>query len=107
MFLLLVFCSLEVLHAWICVKSVEWTISAEMFTVGQYMSSSVLALVAIFFGLRLHFITSIKGEYYEQEVATRPSGITRWRDALDDLVIDKFFNRKAVLGRMLVDPNQK
>jgi hypothetical protein len=107
MFLFLVFSSLEALHAWSFVKSMDWAFAKEMFNLGQYMSLAVLLPIALYFGTRLHFITSVKGEYYEQEVATRPAGITRWRDALDDLIIDRFFNRKAIVGRMLVDPNRK
>lgn len=107
MFLFLVFSSLEALHAWSFVKSMDWAFAKEMFDLGQYMTLAVLLPIALYFGTRLHFITSVKGEYYEQEVATRPAGITRWRDALDDLIIDRFFNRKAIVGRMLVDPNRK
>ncbi len=107
MFLFLVFSSLEAMHAWSFVKSMDWSFAKEMFKLGQYMSLAVLLPIALYFGTRLHFITSVKGEYYEQEVAARPAGITRWRDALDDLIIDRFFNRKAIVGRMLVDPNRK
>jgi len=107
MFLFLIFCSMEVLHAWLLVKNIEWTISEQLVAMGQYMSLGVLVLIAFSFAMRLRFITSVKGEYYEQELATRPAGITRWRDAVDDLVLANFFNRKAIIGRMLVDPNEK
>jgi hypothetical protein len=107
MFMFLVFSSLEVFHAWSFVKSLEWTISAQMVQIGQMMSLVVLIVIAGFFLLRLRFITSVKGEFYEQELATRPAGITRWRDALDDLVIERFFNRKVLAGRLFVDPRRK
>jgi hypothetical protein len=105
MFLFLVFASLEAMHAWSAIKSLDWSFAAELWGLGHYMTLAVLFPMTLYFGTRLHFITSVKGEYYEQEVAARPSGITRWRDALDDLIIDRFFNRKAIIGRMLVDPN--
>jgi hypothetical protein len=57
--------------------------------------------------LRLRFITSANGEFYENEVIDSPRSITRWRDIVDDLVVDKFFNRKLVLGRLMVDPGAK
>lgn len=100
MFLAFLFCSVEVLHAWSFVKSVEWNTFFEMLRVGQYVSTFILLTLALFFGFRLHFITSVKGEYYEKEIIARPGGITRWRDWLDDLVIAHFFNRKAINGRM-------
>jgi hypothetical protein len=67
----------------------------------------VLLFIAIFFSLRLKFITSVKGEFYEQELSASPAQVTRWRDALDNIVIENFFNRKTVLGRLFVDPNHR
>ena len=106
MFMFLVFCSMETLHAWSFVKSLEWRTFYEMASVGQYLSIVVFCLIALFFCLRLRFITSAKGEFYEQELATSPSSVTRWRDWLDNLVIAHFFNRKAIAGRLFVDPKR-
>jgi len=107
MFLFLVFCSVEILHAWSFVKSIEWQRYIEFEVIGQGVTMTVLLLIVLFFSLRLRFITSVKGEFYEQELAAGPGRITRWRDTLDNLVIEKFFNRKLILGRMLVDPRRK
>ncbi|MGA9116421.1 MAG: hypothetical protein WB626_06580 [Bacteroidota bacterium] len=100
MFLLALFCAMEILHAWSFIKSVEWRTFHEYVSIGQYVSSAILALVCWFFALRLRFVTSVKGEYYEQEIQARPAGITRWRDWLDDFVLAHFFNRKEIVGRM-------
>jgi hypothetical protein len=107
MFLLLVFCTLEIVHAWTFINSLNWGGFTEVFIVGQYVSVFVLLLMAVFFGLRLRFITSAKGEFYEQELAISPGSITRWRDTLDNLVIQKFFNPKVIIGRLLVDPSRR
>jgi hypothetical protein len=107
MFLLLVFCSLEVLHLWTAMKEVEWSAASSIWTVGLNVSNVVLALLAGAFSMRLKFITSVKGEFYEQELAVSPSAVTRWRDSLDNLVVEKFFNRKLILGRMFVAPNRR
>jgi hypothetical protein len=107
MFLFLVFCSLEILHAWSFVKSLEWQAFAETMRIGQFVSIGVLLLIALFFALRLRFITSVKGEFYEQELAVSPGAVTRWRDSLDNLVIEKFFDRKVLLGRMFVSSVKK
>ena len=104
MFLFLVFCSLEILHSWSYIKSVEWRSFNGVWTVGQYISIVVLLGLVLTFSVRLRFITSVKGEFYEQELAASPSAVTRWRDALDNIVIERFFNRKLILGRMFVDP---
>jgi hypothetical protein len=97
---------MEILHAWSFVRSLEWEIFFEIVSVGQYVSIAILSLIALFFCLRLRFITSAHGEFYEQEIASSPSAITRWRDPLDNLVIAHFFNRHAMLGRLFVDPKR-
>jgi hypothetical protein len=102
MFLFLVFCSLEILHSWTTIKTIEWKAADAIWNVGQYVSTVVLAMIAGAFGMRLRFITSVKGEFYEQELALSPKGVTRWRDSIDNIVIEKFFNRKLLLGRMFV-----
>jgi hypothetical protein len=107
MFLLLIFCTMEILHAWSFVSSVEWQAFSDIMSLGQVLSTVVLLFIAIFFSLRLKFITSVKGEFYEQELSASPAQVTRWRDALDNIVIENFFNRKTVLGRLFVDPNHR
>ena len=102
-FLFLIFSTMEVLHAWSYVKSIEWEAFYEIMNLGQVISLGILLLIGIFFILRLKFITSAKGEYYEQEIATSPAGITRWRDALDELIIHQFFEKGRISGRFFVD----
>lgn len=106
MFLFLIFCSLEILHAWSFVKSVEWGALAEVLSMGQYVSVAVLLLIAMFFGLRLRFISSVKGEFYETELASSPGGVVRWRDAIDNLVIRHFFDPRWFPRRVLAFPRR-
>jgi hypothetical protein len=107
MFLLLLFCTLELVHAYSSMQILEWNGYFAMTIVGFYVSTVVLFLLAIVFGLRLRFITTANGEFYEQELAMSPGAITRWRDMFDEVVVEKFFNRKMVLGRLMVDPKHK
>ncbi len=108
MFFFFLFSSMEILHAWSFIKSIEWQTLYELTNIGQYVSASILLLISVFFGLRLRFIRSVNGEFYETEIVSRPAGITRWRDWLDDLVIAHFFNRRAILGRLFVrDPHAR
>jgi len=107
MFALLIFSTLEIVHAYISIASLQWQAFHEMVTIGQYISIGVLLLIALFFMLRIRFVTSVNGEFYESELASSPSAITRWRDTVDNIVIEKFFNRKLILGRLLVDPTRK
>jgi hypothetical protein len=103
MFLMLVYCSLEILHMWSTIHSLEWGSAMAIWSIGAYVSDFVLLLLTGVFLMRLRFITSVRGEFYEQELAANPSGVTRWRDGLDNVVIDGFFNRKMILGRLFVN----
>ena len=102
MFLFLIFCTMEIMHAWSLVKSVEWQSFYEVLNMSHAVSLVLLVLIGVFFALRLKFIRSVKGEFYEQEILESPATVIRWRDALDDLLVAQFFNRKAILGRLFV-----
>jgi hypothetical protein len=103
MVLFLIMCTMEILHAWSYAKSVEWQSFYEMMNLGQVISLGVLLLIGVFFFLRLRFITSAKGEFYEQEIAARPTGITRWRDAMDELIVAGFFKKGHLAGRFFAE----
>lgn len=107
MFLFLIFCTMEIMHAWSFIKSVEWQNFFELWNIGQAVSVFILLLIATFVGLRLRFIRSVRGEFYEQEILASPGSVTRWRDALDDLLVAHFFNRKALLGRLFVSSSDE
>lgn len=98
-FLFLVFSSMEVLHSWAFINAVDWSTFNEIFHVGQYISLGVFLLMVLFFGLRLRFITSAQGEFYEHELVHSPEHITRWRDWVDNLVLSHFFNAKTIRAR--------
>jgi hypothetical protein len=101
MFLLLIFISLDTLHSWAYVKSVDWKIYVDFFAIGQYLSIGVLTLITIFFGLRLRFISTVQGEFYEQQLVSNPERITRWRDWVDNFVLSYIFNSQTLVGRLL------
>jgi len=107
MFSFLVYCTIEVLHAWSVISLVEWETLVEYYIVGRWVSIVALMAIITFFALRLRFITSPKGAFYEEEIAANPSQVTRWRDAFDTLVVTHFVESPKVIGRMFVDPNRK
>ena len=100
MFLFLLFCSMEVLHNWGFIKSLEGTSYWEMVGIGQYVTIFVELMMVLFFALRLRFITSVHGEFYETELAANPHQVTRWRDWVDEIVLAQFFNFKLFNGRL-------
>jgi len=99
-FLFLPYCSLEILHNYAYIKSVEYSGLLDVQEVGWYLSVVNLLLLTLFFGLRLRFITSVKGEFYERELVSDAEHISRWRDSFDNLVVRHFLNPKAIHGRL-------
>ncbi|MFQ5797919.1 MAG: hypothetical protein ACE5H0_04395, partial [Bacteroidota bacterium] len=75
-FLFLIFSSMEILHYWGYINSVHWGTWTEMFGVGQYITIGIFLMMVVFFGLRLRFITSVQGEFYEHELVHSPQHIT-------------------------------
>ena len=98
MFLLLLYCSMEIFHAWSYIHAIEWEQLLQIFVIGQYITIFILLLIAAFFGLRLRFVTSVAGEFYENELVHSAQHITRWRDWLDNVILHYFFNPKAIRG---------
>jgi len=98
MFLLILFCSMEIFHAWSYIHAVEWEEFIQFFVIGQYVTIFILLLIAMFFALRLRFVTSVAGEFYENELVHSAQHITRWRDGLDNIVLHYFFNPKTIKG---------
>ena len=98
---------MDILHTWGYIKSVEWGSMTELFAVGQYITVFAELMMVIFFSLRLRFITSVQGEFYELELAQHPKEISRWRDWVDNLVLSHFFNLKFFNGRLFQNPSSK
>ncbi len=107
MFLYLLFVSTDILHQWGYIKSVELSSLTELFSIGQYITIAVQMLIVLFFGLRLRFITSVQGEFYESELAANPHQVSRWRDWVDNIVLAHFFNFKLFNGRLFQGSTNK
>jgi hypothetical protein len=107
MFLILVLVSLESLHSWAYVRSVDWNIFVDLIVLGQYLSVGAMALLTLFFGLRLRFISTVQGEFYEQQLVSSPQRITRWRDWVDNFVLSYIFNSQTLVGRLLAPGKQR
>ncbi len=107
MFLFLVFSSMDILHAWSYINAVELQELLQYFEIGQYVTIFILLLIAAFFAARLRFVTSVSGEFYENELVHSAQHITRWRDWIDNLVVSHFFNAKAVRGTLFSQRSEK
>jgi len=101
LFLFLPYCSLEILHHYGYIKSVEFSTFLDFMSIGGLLSLLNLFMLVVFFSLRLRFITSVKGEFYERELVSDSEHISRWRDGFDDLIVHHFLNPKTFHGRFL------
>jgi len=107
MFLLLLTSSMDILHNWGFIKSVEWGSMTQLFAIGQYITVFAEVMLVAFFALRLKFISSVQGEFYELELAANPRQVSRWRDWVDNMVLSHFFNLKVFNGRLFQGPSTK
>ncbi|HUL44403.1 MAG TPA: hypothetical protein VLY03_08605, partial [Bacteroidota bacterium] len=86
---------------------VEWGSMTQLFAIGQYITVFAEVMLVAFFALRLKFISSVQGEFYELELAANPRQVSRWRDWVDNMVLSHFFNLKVFNGRLFQGPSTK
>jgi len=72
------------------------------FNIGAIFSITSLVVLGVLFVLRLRFIDSNEGKYYERGIAQYPRGVTRWRDGIDNLVLRRFLGESTIRRRFLV-----
>jgi hypothetical protein len=106
-FLFLPLASFEALHNYIYVRSTAFETFTHIAAIGHILTFVNLLLLTIFFSLRLSFIRSIKGEFYERELVLDSEHISRWRDGIDNLVIRHFLNPKTIHGRLFAPREAK
>jgi hypothetical protein len=106
-FLFLPYFSLDILHFFAYVTSNNYSSYLELYSTAQYLVVFNLFLLLVFFSLRLSFITSIKGEFYERELVLDSEHISRWRDGIDSLVVRHFLNPKTIHGRLFAPRESK
>lgn len=99
--LLLCFAVFEVFHFSVYADLKEYVAYGKYFDIGAFLSLlTVLGLIVVFL-LRLRFVLSLEGRYYEKRLVEEPIRISRWRDAMDDYIIRAFFSRNPFKNRFL------
>jgi hypothetical protein len=102
MLLLLVVCSLEVLHSWAYTESTDTRLYSSIHLVGQYLTVAALLALVYVCSIRLRFLLSGVGQYYERQIFLRPEGISRWRDEIDRLVLKSLLRKAPFVDRLAV-----
>jgi hypothetical protein len=99
-FLLFLLCSLEVLHQWAFIKSVDAQLYHSIVSIGQYLIIAVLLALVYVCSVRLRFLASPIGQYYERQILLHPEKISRWRDEIDRLVLKSFLQKMPFTDRL-------
>jgi hypothetical protein len=97
------YCVLETLHF----TAVMDTRSADSYyglnDIGNYASMIVLMGWAVTMTLRLRFINSVEGKYYERKVLTEAYVLSRWRDEFDWWIVRRYMKSDVLGNRFLIN----
>jgi len=102
MLLLFLFCSLEVLHCWAYTESTDTQLYTSIHSIGQYLTVAVLLALVYVCSIRVRFLLSPVGQFYERRILLRPEGISRWRDEIDRLVLKSLLRKAPFVDRLAV-----
>jgi hypothetical protein len=99
---LLLFCICEALHFYLYTKASDSGLQHIMEVIGQYLSTSIIFIISILCLIRLHFIDTVEGKFYERWLMNDPSRITRWRDSFDNWILRQFMDPGELDRRFLM-----
>lgn len=92
--------ALEILHTYGFIHSDSVEKYHALFTLAQYFTILSLLLMVYAFDLRLRFVLSSTGQYYEGVLETSPGKVTRWRDEIDNLILKAFSKNYKYLDQI-------
>lgn len=101
------YCCFEALHYYAYARVNMWSVIVSVVALGAYLSTAGMWLLVVLFGLRLRFIQSVEGHYYERRLISDARDISRWRDAFDNWVLRQFMNPKELDRRLAIRRNTK
>ncbi|MBI4418845.1 MAG: hypothetical protein HY563_08705 [Ignavibacteriales bacterium] len=99
--LLLCFSVFEAFHFSVYAELKEHTAYLRYFNIGAFLSLFTVVGLIVLFLLRLRFVLSLEGQYYESRLNGDSIRISRWRDSMDDYIIRRFFNANPYKNRFL------
>ncbi len=99
---IMLYCLLEAIHFYHFMNVASWDVAVGFIRVGGFVSLAVMIPLGYLFALRYAFINTIEGSYYERQLSREASRITRWRDVLDNWVIQQFMNESNLNRRFLI-----
>jgi len=105
--LFIFWCAFDAFHYWAFLHTDSLALYITLFNISQYVNIFLVLLMVYVFSVRLRFVLSPGGQYYEEELLLHPEGISRWRDEIDTLILNSFFTSKKLFGRLIMfTPNR-
>jgi len=98
---LLPYCGFEALHTFAFTRVTTVDLHDNIGDIGRYLSMSIMWIMLLLFSLRLRFLQTVEGDYYERRLSSDASRITRWRDAFDSWILQQFMNPGELDRRFL------
>jgi hypothetical protein len=102
MLLMFPYCLFETIHSYVFSLSVSKETYLAMFQVGQLFSCVIMIGILWILKMRLQFVSSVEGKYYEFSIRRNHRAISRWRDVVDNWVIRQFVNGSDLDRRFLI-----
>jgi hypothetical protein len=102
MMLMFPYCLLEAIHFYLFSGIVSIRTFLATYGLGQIFSSIVMGLLLAIFLMRLRFISSVEGKYYETRLLEDHRRITRWRDVIDSWFLRQFMNVSDLDRRFVI-----
>ena len=99
---MLPYCTFEAVHAYVFSTMHSREMFIRSFIVGQFFSVATMMMLVFVLLLRLRFVLSAEGRFYERHLATDPAHITRWRDSFDNWILHQFMNAKELEERFAI-----
>jgi hypothetical protein len=107
LFVLFLLSSLDVLHLWAYSRSTDSRVYYHIHQAGQYLTLLVLLSLVYVCSLRLRFVASVVGKFYEKQILLQPDTISRWRDEIDTLVLNSFLQKTPFIGRLGISETEE
>lgn len=97
----LLLCALNVLHTYGAIYSISPDAYQAVLKIAHFITIVCSLLLVYAFDLKLRFVLSVAGKYYDEAIWKSPEKVTRYRDEIDYLISKTFF-KKSDLERRLV-----
>ncbi|GEM_PF-2321043 len=98
--LFLIFCSVEMFDTYGSTQSSSSENYKWIYEIGQYVGIMSFLIMVYTFDLKLRFVLSVTGKYYERVLHEAPAKITRWRDEIDTFILKTFFKQTAITRQL-------